>query len=190
MYRIILVGYMGAGKTTIGRKLARALNLAFYDLDWYIENRFRMKIPQIFEEKGEEGFRDIEQRMLHELAEIENVVIACGGGTPCFSDNMDYMNQKGDTVFLNADIEAIKGHLLMGKSVRPLIQDKSPEELDSFIRESLKSRLPFYQKAKHTVNISLITTKQQIDDYVAQIAVLIVEDEETRRRGDETNVGA
>ncbi len=173
MHRIILIGYMGAGKTTIGRKLAKALNLAFYDLDWYIENRFCMKIPQIFQEKGEEGFRDIERRMLHELAEVENVVIACGGGTPCFFDNMDYMNQKGETVFLNADIDAIKGHLLMGKSVRPLIQGKSIEELDIYIRESLKERLPFYQKAKHTVNIGLITTKQQIDDYVMQITELI-----------------
>jgi shikimate kinase len=164
---------MGAGKTTIGRKLAKAMGLAFYDLDWYIEARFRMKIPQIFEEKGEAGFRDMEKRMLHELAEMENVVIACGGGTPCFDDNMEYMNSMGDTVFLNADINAIKGHLTMGKSVRPLIQGKSPEELDQFIRESLNVRMPFYAKAKHIVDIKLITTKQQIDDYVRLIADML-----------------
>jgi len=163
---------MGAGKTTLGRKLAKKLGLSFYDLDWYIEARFRMKIPQIFEEKGEDGFRDLEKRMLHELAEMENVVIACGGGTPCFYDNMEYMNSMGETVFLNADIDAIKGHLKMGKSVRPLIQGKSPEELDIFIRESMKERMPFYQKAKHTVNISLITKNSQIDEYVNQIADL------------------
>lgn len=173
MYRIILIGYMGAGKTTIGRKLAQSMNLQFYDLDWYLENRFRMKIPDIFREKGEAGFRDLERRMLHELGEMEDVVIACGGGTPCFDDNMDYMNEKGMTVFLNADIEAIKGHLLMGKSVRPLIQGKSAEELDVYIRESLKERMPFYQKAKLTVDISLITTKQQINDYVGRISKMI-----------------
>lgn len=170
MRRIILIGYMGAGKTTIGRKLAQKLGLTFYDLDWYIEARFHKKIPQIFEEEGESRFRDIESRMLHEVAEMEDVVVACGGGTPCFNDNMDYMNTMGDTVFLNADIEAIKGHLTMGKSIRPLIQGKSAEELDSYIKESLTVRMPFYKKAKHVVDIHLITTKQQIDEYVNQIA--------------------
>lgn len=85
MQRIIIIGYMGAGKTTIGRNLARSMKLDFYDLDWYIEDRFRKKIPQIFAEMGEEGFRDIERRMLHEVVEFENVVISCGGGTPAFS---------------------------------------------------------------------------------------------------------
>ena len=170
MRRIILIGYMGAGKTTIGRRLAMKLGLTFYDLDWYIEARFHKKIPQIFEEEGESRFRDIESRMLHEVAEMEDVVIACGGGTPCFNDNMDYMNSMGDTVFLNANSEAIKGHLSMGKSIRPLIQGKSPEELEAYIKESLAVRLPFYEKAKHVVDIHLITTKQQIDDYVDQIA--------------------
>ena len=81
MTRIILIGYMGAGKTTLGKVLARETGLQFFDLDWYIEDRFHAKIPQIFEEKGEEGFRDIERRMLHEVAEFENVVISCGGGS-------------------------------------------------------------------------------------------------------------
>ena len=83
---------MGAGKTTIGRVLARELGLDFYDLDWYIEDRFHKKIPDIFAEQGEEGFRDIERKMLHEVAEFENVIVSCGGGTPCFFDNMEYMN--------------------------------------------------------------------------------------------------
>lgn len=172
MRRIILIGYMGAGKTTIGRKLAMKMGMTFYDLDWYIEARFHKKIPQIFEEEGEERFRDIERRMLHEVAEMEDVVIACGGGTPCFNGNMEYMNSMADTVFLNADIEAIKGHLTMGKSIRPLIQGRSPEELEAYIRESLSERMPYYTKAKHVVDIHLITTKQQIDDYVDEIVNL------------------
>ena len=89
MTRIILIGYMGAGKTTVGKALAKALGLPFYDLDWYIETRMRRTVKQIFDESGEEGFRRIEHNMLHEVAEFENVVVSCGGGTPCFYDNID-----------------------------------------------------------------------------------------------------
>ena len=91
MKRIILIGYMGAGKTTLGKVLARELNLEFIDLDWYIENRFHQSVSQLFSTRGEEGFRIIERNMLHEVAEFENVVISCGGGTPCFFDNMVYI---------------------------------------------------------------------------------------------------
>ena len=102
MHRLILIGYMGVGKTTLGKALAKATGLAFYDLDWYIESRMRRTVKQLFDERGEEGFRLIEQRMLHEVAEFENVVISCGGGTPCFFDNMDYMNRQGHTLYLKA----------------------------------------------------------------------------------------
>jgi shikimate kinase len=157
---------MGAGKTTLGKVLARNTGLQFFDLDWYIEDRFHAKIPQIFAEKGEEGFRDIERRMLHEVAEFENVVISCGGGTPCFFDNIDYMNQQGETFFLKAEPDVIQAHLMMGKTQRPLIQGKSPEELNAFIKKSLKEREPFYAKAKHTINIELIERNSQILHYV------------------------
>ncbi len=102
MKRIILLGYMGSGKTTIGKALSLALNMRFYDLDWYIENRMRKTIAHIFSERGEEGFRKIEYNMLHEVCEFEDVIISCGGGTPCHFDNMDYMNQQGETVYLKA----------------------------------------------------------------------------------------
>ena len=102
MTRIILIGYMGAGKTTVGKALAKALGVTFYDLDWYIETRMRRTVKQIFDQEGEEGFRRIERNMLHEVAEFENVVLSCGGGTPCFFDNIDYMNQQGPVVYLKA----------------------------------------------------------------------------------------
>ena len=102
MTRIILIGYMGAGKTTVGKALAKALGLPFYDLDWYIETRMRRTVKQIFDESGEEGFRRIEHNMLHEVAEFENVVVSCGGGTPCFYDNIDYMNAQAQVVYLKA----------------------------------------------------------------------------------------
>lgn len=100
MKSIIIIGYMGAGKTTVGKALAKELGVMFYDLDWYIESRMRKTVKQIFDEVGEEGFRQIEHNMLHEVAEFENVVVSCGGGTPCFFDNMEYMNQSGNTIYL------------------------------------------------------------------------------------------
>ena len=169
MKKIILIGYMGAGKTTLGKVLAQKMGLTFYDLDEYIEDRFHRTIPQIFAESGESGFRDMERRMLHEVAEFEDVIISCGGGTPCFFDNMDYMNTCGETVFLNASPEALKAHLLMGKTQRPLIQGKSPEELLDFIKDSLQKRLPYYKKAKHTLSIDVINTNEDITHYVNQI---------------------
>ena len=134
MRRIILIGYMGSGKTTVGRALAKALGLQFYDLDWYIESRRRKTVAQIFAERGEEGFREIERNMLHEVAEFENIVLSCGGGTPCFFDNIDYLNQQGDVIWLKASPEVLYKHLLMGKTERPLLKGKSSEELVSFIR--------------------------------------------------------
>ena len=160
---------MGAGKTTLGKVLAQKMGLTFYDLDEYIEDRFHRTIPQIFAESGESGFRDLERRMLHEVAEFEDVIISCGGGTPCFFDNMDYMNTCGETVFLNASPEALKAPLLMGKTQRPLIQGKSPEELLDFIKDSLQKRLPYYKKAKHTLSIDVINTNEDITHYVNQI---------------------
>lgn len=157
---------MGAGKTTIGKDLARDLGLPFYDLDWYIETRMRKKVSQIFEERGEEGFRKIEHNMLHEVAEFENVVISCGGGTPCFFDNIDYMNQQGDVVYLKCTPDVLYQHLQMGKGVRPLLKDKSKEELLSFITEQLAYREQFYSRANHVFDISLLDSNDKIHDTI------------------------
>lgn len=162
MTRIILLGYMGAGKTTIGKALAKELGIMFYDLDWYIESRMRRTVAQIFSDEGEEGFREIERNMLHEVAEFEDVVISCGGGTPCFYDNMDYMNAQGDTIYLQASPDVLAGHLRMGKVVRPLIAGKSDEELRQYIIESLKQREPYYTKAHHTLNVDLMDNYEKI----------------------------
>ena len=162
MTRIILIGYMGAGKTTIGRQLALALGLQFYDLDWYIEMRYHKKVSEIFAEQGEEHFRDLERRMLHEVAEFEDVVISCGGGTPCFGDNMQYMNQQAETVYLKLEPEVLAMHLSMGRTVRPLILNKTGDELLSYIKETLKEREPFYTQARHIVDVSLMDNYEKI----------------------------
>ncbi|MCI6195913.1 MAG: shikimate kinase [Prevotella sp.] len=173
MKRIILIGYMGAGKTTVGKALSKQMGLPFYDLDWYIESRMHKTVPQIFAERGEEGFRLIERNMLHEVAEFENVIISCGGGTPCFFDNMDYMNGQGDVIYLKASPEVLYKHLLMGKTERPLLKNKTPEQLISFIKEQLQIREPFYSKAKYVLDVSLMDNYEKIQISVTNILDLI-----------------
>jgi len=173
MIRIIIIGYMGAGKTTVGKALSKELGIPFYDLDWYIESRMHKTVAQIFAERGEEGFRQIEHNMLHEVAEFENVIVSCGGGTPCFFDNMDYMNQQGETIYLQASPEVLYGHLLMGKSVRPLLLGKSKEELLVYIKEQLQRRDPYYLKAKHHLNVDLMDNYDKIKISVQRVRELL-----------------
>lgn len=166
MTRILLTGYMGAGKTTLGRALATKLGLTFIDLDCYIEERFRKTISQIFAEKGEEGFRDIERRMLHEVAEFEDIIISTGGGTPCFFDNIDYMNSKGITVYLQVPVERLFIRLSIARKQRPLIKDKNDEELREFIAQQLAKREPFYSKAQYSFEADKLEDKKQIESSV------------------------
>ena len=173
MKRIFLIGYMGAGKTTVGKALSKELGIPFYDLDWYIENRRRKTVPQIFAEVGEEGFRKIEHNMLHEVGEFEDVIISCGGGTPCFFDNIDYMNQQGQVVYLKAEPEVLYKHLLMGKTERPLLKGKSPEELIAFIREQLEKREPFYTKASFSLDVSLMDNYDKIKITIEKLRELL-----------------
>ncbi len=166
MIRIILIGYMGAGKTTIGKALAATLNVPFYDLDWYITMRYHRSVPEIFAQDGEQGFRDLERRMLHEVAEFENIVLACGGGTPCFFDNMDYMNSLAQTVYLKATPAVLSAHLRMGKGRRPLLEGKSPDELEAYIARHLSEREPYYTMAKHTIDVSLLENISKVEESV------------------------
>ena len=166
MTRIFLIGYMGAGKTTLGKAFARSMGLTFIDLDWYIEERFHKTVRQIFAERSEEGFRELEKRMLHEVADFEDVVIATGGGTACFFDNVEYMNQKGETVFLDVSQEVLFRRLKVAKQQRPLLAQKNDEELKAFIADALGKRLPHYSKAKHVFRADELEDKQQIQQSV------------------------
>jgi shikimate kinase len=173
MTRIILIGYMGAGKTTVGKALAHELGLPFYDLDWYIESRRRKTVAQIFAEQGEEGFRKIEYNMLHEVAEFEDVIISCGGGTPCFFDNIDYLNGQGQVVYLRCTPDVLCKHLAMSHNERPLLKGKTPEQLNDFITEQLAFREPFYQRARYHFDVSLLDRSEKITSTIAQLRQLL-----------------
>ena len=164
---------MGSGKTTVGKALSRETGMMFYDLDWYIESRMRKTVSQIFAERGEDAFRKLEHSMLHEVAEFEDVITSCGGGTPCFFDNIDYLNQQGDVVYLKASPEVLYNHLLMAKVERPLLKDKSPEELIAYITEHLKERAPYYEKARYTLDVDVLDNIDKIKDSVARLREIL-----------------
>lgn len=174
MKSIALIGYMCAGKTTVGKTLAKSLGCTFYDLDWYVEERYHKKVPQIFAESGEEKFRDLERRMLHEVAEFENIVLSCGGGTPCFFDNIDYLNSVSQTFYLKASPETLCRHIAMSRGERPLLKGKSPEELRTFVAQQLEARAPYYEKAGHIVNIDVLDTFDKVADIAAIIRDCVV----------------
>lgn len=147
---IFLVGMPGAGKTTIGRKLALALHKPFLDLDEYLEEKYRQKISELFSEKGEAFFREAEATALREVAgRASGAVIATGGGAPCFLDNMEFMNETGLTVFVKVPeavlVERLSGH---NREQRPLLAGKTTPELKQFVTTISAKRLEFYLQAQ------------------------------------------
>ncbi len=173
MIRIFLTGYMGAGKTTLGKALARELNVSFIDLDWYIEERFHKSIQELFSQRGETSFRELERNMLHEVGEFEELVISTGGGTPCFFDNMEFMNNRGITIFLDVSVEVLFNRLRISSQQRPILQNKSQEELRAFISRALKERRPFYLQSHHCFDANTLENKQQIASSVQKLRRLL-----------------
>ncbi len=173
MIRIFLTGYMGAGKTTLGKAFARELDIPFVDLDWYIEERFHKSIGELFSLRGEASFRDLERSMLHEVAEFDDVIVSTGGGTPCFYDNMDYMNKKGKTVFLDVHPDILFQRLHVAKQQRPILQNKTDEELHEFIRTALEKRLPYYTQALFHFDGGRLESRLEITESVQKLRELL-----------------
>ena len=173
MKRIFLIGYMGAGKTTVGKILANLLGLSFIDLDYYIEGRYHKTVSQLFAEKGEDDFRMIERKMLHEVADFENVLVSTGGGTPCFFDNMEVMNEKGKTVYLKVSVEELANRLEVCKATRPVLKGRSGEELICFIAENLEKREPFYQQAAVVFEAEDMMTEQDVQHISQSLAAIL-----------------
>ena len=170
MERIFLIGYMGCGKSTIGKRLARLLSLSFIDLDAHIQSKYHKTIAELFAEKGEEQFRRIERLALLEVADFEDVLISTGGGAPCFFDNMEVMNRVGVTVYIQAEPEELATRLLASKTVRPILSSKKPEELVPFIRKHLTERERYYNKAQIIFPTDHMISKEEIHLTVHAIA--------------------
>ncbi|MBK9290064.1 MAG: shikimate kinase [Bacteroidetes bacterium] len=146
--RVYLVGYMGAGKTTLARRLATLLGMQCADLDDIFEARYKIGIPDFFRKYDEQLFRRLESQLLKETAQSDNIIISTGGGTACFYDNMEWMNSNGITVYLKMEPSSIVHRLTHARKKRPLVESKSGEELLAFVREHLRHRNIFYSQAQ------------------------------------------
>lgn len=155
--KIVLLGYMGSGKSAIGKYLAEKLNYEFVDLDVYISNKLNMSIVSIFETKGELYFRKLEHQFLQEILDTEDkIVLSLGGGTPCYYNNYEYYYGKNDisSFYLKASIATLFDRLIYDKANRPLINTFSDEELKEFIAKHLFERNEFYTKADHAIDVN------------------------------------
>jgi shikimate kinase len=148
---IYLIGLSGSGKSTLGKQLAGKLNYNFIDLDDAIMQQQGKSINALFDEIGEEGFRKIEQQLLVNTIFLTDTVIACGGGTSSYSDNMDFLLRNGITIFLEVDESILLERILENTDERPLFKGKSKEEIASHINELLTARKVFYERASYTI---------------------------------------
>ncbi len=163
---IVLVGYMGCGKSTIARKLAQQLQLKMIDLDAYISENEKLSIAEIFKQKGEIYFRKLENTLLKRIVSTEkNYVLAVGGGTPCYANNMEMIKKNANSCYLRATLQTLNNRLSHEKSERPLIKDLEDHQLLEFIAKHLFERRPFYEQASHTINID----NKSVDEIVVEI---------------------
>lgn len=138
---------MGCGKSKLGKGLATKINQPFIDLDDMVEGQYQMSIPELFAAFGENGFREREREVLQNSAIANDVIIATGGGAPCFFDNIEWMNKNGLTVFIDSPVKVLADRLINARVERPLVKGKSYEELMAFIDMKLSERRPFYEQA-------------------------------------------
>ena len=167
MNRIYLVGYMGAGKSTAAKRLANRLGWDVADTDELFEAKYRISVCDFFHKYDEALYRKLESEVLKSTESIDNVVVATGGGTACYFDNMEWMNQHGLTVFLKISEKAVVDRLLHAKRKRPLAVGKSEQELTEFVRIHYTERLPFYEQARITArseDLDLDTLMQTIKE--------------------------
>jgi len=158
--KIVLVGFMGSGKTTLGKKLANKLGYHFVDLDEAIEQHEQKSIASIFENQGEDFFRTIESKILDEiLTTTSDVVLSVGGGTPCYFKNMELINKQATSIYLKYNVGMLYSRLISAKTKRPLIAKKSDEELKDFIQKTLQEREGFYNQSNIIIEGNNITTE-------------------------------
>jgi shikimate kinase len=159
---VYLIGFMGCGKTTVGKYLSKQLGYEFIDLDKKFETLEKIKIYKFFELQGEEKFRLIEQKILTSIDTSKNTIVATGGGTPCYFDNMEFMRQTGITVYLQIQPELISKRLKNSHIIRPKIKNKNNEEIIDWVSKLLDERKSVYEKAHIIIDARSITTTQLI----------------------------
>lgn len=146
--KIFLIGFMGAGKTHLGQALSQKLSIPFFDLDEQVVSHEGKPVNEIFAEKGEEYFRLLEKDTLHIITEShDSFVMACGGGSPCYFNNVDYMNRSGTTVWINTPLDVLFERLIKEKDKRPLIRSLTPDQLKGFIIKKFSDRKIYYEQA-------------------------------------------
>lgn len=159
--KIVLLGYMGSGKTAMGRRLSRQADVPFFDLDHYIEQAEEMSIPEIFRRYGEGGFRQIESFHLRQILESEDrFVLSLGGGTPCFNDNMNCLRGRCTTIYLSASPLVLAERLACSTTKRPLLKGKTGDELLEYVRQSLASREAFYRQADYELSVETLSIEE------------------------------
>ncbi len=159
---------MFSGKSTVGKKLASIMNYNFIDTDKYFEEKYKISIFDFFEKFGEEMFRKFEHEILKELVVKDNVIISTGGGLPCFNENMDIINKEGISIYLEMPYNAIINRQKNSKQKRPLLKNKTQEEIETYLLDLLTKREPIYQKSKITIdaqNIDFYSLKETIESY-------------------------
>lgn len=144
---VYIIGFMGSGKSTAGKKLAASMGWNFIDLDRKIEERAGKTIPQIFSQDGEDHFREIESDVLRSMKSLTETVISTGGGTPCHGNNLDFMLETGLTVYLKMTPEQLASRLLRSTGERPLIKNIPDDQLFNFIEKKLEVREKWYSRA-------------------------------------------
>lgn len=150
--KVFLIGFMGSGKTTLGRELANMLQWSFVDLDEYIEEKHHTTILRLFDSSGQDYFRRVESQALREVTQTEeNIIIATGGGTPCYHDGMHFMKKEGLAIYLKVSVEVLVERLLSSIKERPLLSNRNPLELKREIGELLSSRVGCYEQSEVTV---------------------------------------
>ncbi len=148
---IYLVGYSYGGKTTLGKQLAQRLGYTFFDTDKAIEMKYHVSISIFFKHYGEQAFRIIERQILHSTADLDNTVVATGGGLPCQGDNMDFILAHGTAVYMQMSVDDVMERLTWARRSRPLLANKSDDERRQYIAEQLAVRNPYYQRATLTL---------------------------------------
>jgi shikimate kinase len=158
--RIYLMGFMGSGKSGLGAKLARRLQYEFRDLDALITEREGRAVTEIFAESGEAYFRKAETEVLHGTGTYERTLIALGGGTPCFGQNMDWISRNGWSIYLRIPVDTLLGRLRKRKDSRPLLASLNDDDMRAYIERTLEQRRPYYERADVILDAENLTPEQ------------------------------